>query len=69
MPTTLELVIGGLAFIAIGLPVCIMLGAGFVVLVPRLVWQLWRLTFFVVLELHDECREAWDRRRARKAGA
>ena len=63
--STLEMVFAGLAFIAVGLPICIL----FAVLVPVAVWRIWTVAFLTVLQVHDDCREAWDRRRARKAGA
>lgn len=69
MPTTLELVLGGLAFIAIGLPIGLMLAAVVIVGLPIVIWRLWVLAFLFLRLLCDLGREDWDRRRARKARA
>ncbi|GJD45849.1 hypothetical protein AFCDBAGC_3726 [Methylobacterium cerastii] len=62
--STLEMVLAGLAFLAFGLPIGLMVAAVVIVGLPIAIGRLWMLTFLFLRLVRDLVREAWDRRRA-----
>lgn len=66
---TLELIFAGIAFIAVGLPICIVFATVVIVGLPVTAWYAWRIAFQFVRVFFLLGREEWDRRRALKAGA
>lgn len=66
---TLELIIAGIAFIVVGLPICIVFATVVIVGLPITAWYAWNIAILFVRLIYTLGREEWDRRRDLKAGA
>ncbi|WP_198580307.1 hypothetical protein [Methylorubrum sp. DB1722] len=66
---TLEFIFAWIAFIAVGLPICIVFATVVIVGIPITAWYAWNIAILFVRLIYGLAREEWDRRRDLRAGA